>query len=46
VATTKASSSIDFMLGWLKEKLKGVSIEGITEAFSKRILDGLSEVFS
>jgi len=28
------------------EELKGISIEEITEAFSKRILDSLPEVFS
>jgi hypothetical protein len=46
VAATEALSSIDFMLGWLKEMLKGVSIEEITEVASKRILDNLLEVFS
>ena len=46
MAATKAPSSIDFMLGWLKEMLKGVSIEEITEVASKRILDNLLEVFS
>jgi len=34
------------MLGRLKEMLKGVSTEEITEVASKRILDNLQEVFS
>jgi uncharacterized protein YutE (UPF0331/DUF86 family) len=46
VAATEAPSSIDFMLGWLKEMLKGVSIEEITEAASKPILGNLLEGFS
>jgi uncharacterized protein YutE (UPF0331/DUF86 family) len=37
---------MDFTLEGLKELLKGISIEEITEAFSKRILDSLPEVFS
>jgi len=46
VAVAEPSSSIDFTLEGLKELLKGISIEEITEAFSKRILDSLPEVFS
>jgi hypothetical protein len=37
---------MDFTLEGLKELLKGISIEEITEAFSKRFLDSLPEVFS
>ena len=36
VVVAEPSSSIDFTLEELKELLKGISIEEITEAFSKR----------
>jgi hypothetical protein len=46
VVAAEAPSPMDFTLEGLKELLKGISIEGITEAFSKRFLDSLPEVFS
>ena len=42
----RSPSPMDFTLEGLKELLKGISIEEITEAFSKRLLDSLPEVFS